>query len=105
MNDNTQPVQRQDSPVGGRYVVELGDGLEAEMTYRRSNPGVITIDHTFVPRSHRGKGLAEALVNAGITDARAEGTRIVPLCSYVAAQFDRHPDWADLLAHEPAQNS
>ena len=98
MSENTNTVVRQDSPVGGRYVVDLGDGLEAEMTYRRSGPGVITIDHTFVPRSHRGQGLAEALVNAGISDARAENTRIVPLCSYVAAQFNRHPDWADLLA-------
>jgi len=98
MSQHPITVQRQDSSVGGRYAVDLGDGLEAEMTYRRSGPGVITIDHTFVPRAHRGKGLAEALVNAGIADARAENTRIVPLCSYVAKQFERHPEWADLLA-------
>ena len=26
------------------------------------------------------------------------GTKIVPLCSYVVAQFRRHPEWSGLLA-------
>jgi predicted GNAT family acetyltransferase len=93
-----QPVEREDGPHGGRYVIRLDDGLEAEMTYRRPAPGIIAIDHTFVPPSHRGQGLAERLVDAGIADARAEANRVQPYCSYVAAQFRRHPEWSDLLA-------
>ena len=38
------------------------------------------------------------LVEQVITDAQAAGIKIVPLCSYVDAQFRRHPEWADLLA-------
>ena len=91
-------VKREDSAAGGRYVVYLPDGSEAEMTYHRSAPGVLSIDHTGVPDAFRNRGLAIQLVNAGIADAQAEGTKIVPLCSYVAAQFRRHPDWAPLLA-------
>ena len=99
MTDAPSPaIERKDGPQGGRYVIRLEDGLEAEMTYRRPAPGLIAIDHTFVPPSHRGRSLAERLVNAGIADARAEGNRILPYCSYVAAQFRRHPEWADLLA-------
>lgn len=82
----------------GRYVVHLEDGHEAEMTYRALRPGVIAIDHTGVPPQFRGQGIAEKLVLAGIEDARANGTKIVPLCSYVAAQFRRHPEWAELRA-------
>jgi predicted GNAT family acetyltransferase len=68
------------------------------MTYRRVAPDVIAIDHTWVPRQHRGGGIAEQLVRRGIADARAENLRIEPVCSYVAAQFRRHPEWSDLLA-------
>lgn len=55
-------------------------------------------DHTLVPREIGGRGVALKLVEALIADARAQGFRIEPECSYVAAQFDRHPDWAELRA-------
>jgi predicted GNAT family acetyltransferase len=92
------PVEREDDGQSGRYVIRFSDGAEAEMTYRGVRPGVIAIDHTFVPPAHRNAGHAERLVEAGIAAARAEGTRIIPLCSYVALQFRRHADWADLEA-------
>jgi predicted GNAT family acetyltransferase len=55
-------------------------------------------EHTLVPPEIGGRGVAGKLVEALIADARAAGFKIVPQCSYVAAQFKRHPDWADLLA-------
>lgn len=55
-------------------------------------------EHTLVPREIGGRGVAARLVEALIDDARAEGFTIDPQCSYVAAQFERHPDWADLRA-------
>ena len=91
-------VEREDAAGHGRYVVHLDGGLEAEMTYRKLGSGVIAIDHTYVPPAYRGNNLAQMLVNRGIADARSEGTKIRPECSYVVAQFRRHPDWADLLA-------
>jgi predicted GNAT family acetyltransferase len=90
-------VIREDGDTRGRYVIELPDGLEAELTYGRSD-GRIVADHTFVPPSFRGRGIAERLVEALIADARASGETILPLCSYVAAQFRRHPEWSDLRA-------
>src|SRR6185312_17132737 len=98
MADPIYAVEREDNAAGGRYLVRLGEGAEGEMTYRRTAPNVMLIDHTGVPRAFRGAGIAQLLVDRMIADARAEGTRIVPLCSYVAAQFQRHSEWADLLA-------
>jgi predicted GNAT family acetyltransferase len=92
------PVEREDGERAGRYVIRLPHGEEAEMTYRRIRPGVISIDHTYVPPEYRERKLALKLVLAGIAGARADGDRIIPSCSYVAAQFRRHPDWAELLA-------
>lgn len=91
-------VEREDAPSRGRYVIRLPDGSEAEMTYRHTRAGVIAIDHTGVPVAWRNHGLALMLVERGIADAREQGTRIVPICSYVVAQFRRHPEWHDLLA-------
>ncbi len=59
-------------------------------------------DHTLVPPEIGGRGVAAALVDALVADARSEGFKIVPACSYVDAQFRRHPEWADLLAETPS---
>lgn len=92
-------VDREDSGgVRGRYVIHLDGGAEAELTYLKRDDGALVADHTFVPPSHRGQGLAEKLVDRLIADARAGGYKIAPTCSYVVSQFRRHPEWADLHA-------
>lgn len=91
-------IKREDSVAGGRYVAELpGHAQPAELTYQRVRSDLIIADHTLVPPAARGSGIAFQLVERLIADARAGGYRIVPRCSYVAAQFARHPDWADVL--------
>lgn len=91
-------ITHEDNGQSGRYVARLNGGPEAEMTWRRRDEQTIIIDHTLVPDAYRGQGVAQKLVERGIADARASGTKIVPTCSYVIAQFKRHPEWADLLA-------
>lgn len=91
------PIEREISDSRGRYVLRL-DGHEAELTYSIASPVLIIADHTGVPDALGGQGIAKALVNRLIADARAEGVKIVPLCPYVKAQFARHKDWADVLA-------
>lgn len=59
---------------------------------------VLTAEHALVPTEIGGRGIAGKLVEALVADARAQGWQIVPECSYVAAAFKRHPEWADLLA-------
>jgi uncharacterized protein len=87
------------TPDKGRYV-GLIDGVdgEAELTFVRTSPTVINADHTFAPDTMRGTGIAKAMVERLISDARADGVKVVPTCSYVKAQFARHPDWSDVLA-------
>ncbi|MDR3473662.1 MAG: GNAT family N-acetyltransferase [Devosia sp.] len=91
-------VEREEDDFGGRYFIRLAADAQGEMTYRKTGSKVITIDHTFTPPAFRGRDVALSLVNRMIADVRGEGTKVVPLCSYVMAQFRRHPDWADLLA-------
>jgi uncharacterized protein len=54
--------------------------------------------HTLVPPPIGGRGVAAQLVEAMVADARDQGFKIDPVCSYVDAAFRRHPEWADLRA-------
>jgi len=92
------PVEHEEHDGRGRYVMRLPDGTEGEMTYVRRDAGTIIADHTGVPTQYRGQGIAEKLVATAMADARDKGQKIVPVCSYVAVQFRRHPEWADLRA-------
>lgn len=60
--------------------------------------GARVAEHTLVPPKIGGKGVAGKLVEALIADAREQGFKIVPACSYVDAAFRKHPEWADLKA-------
>lgn len=98
MSETELVVQREDGPTRGRYVIHLAPGYDAEMTFRKEANGTIIIDHTGVPPEYEGRGIAARLVNQAIADAREQGFKITPVCSYVVAQFRRHPEWADLRA-------
>lgn len=80
----------------GRYVYRA-EGAEAEMTFSKAGEKLIIIDHTEVPEAFRGQGVGAALVLRAVEDARAAGRRILPLCTFAAAQFRRNADWADVL--------
>lgn len=98
MSETELTVTREETGNRGRYVIALAPGFEAEMTFRKAENGTITIDHTGVPPEYEGRGIASKLVNKAVADARAQGFKIMPVCSYVVAQFRRHPEWADLHA-------
>jgi predicted GNAT family acetyltransferase len=91
-------VEHEDGAGHGRYFIRLPGDFEAEMTYRKIGPDVIAIDHTYTPPEFRGQNIAFLMLSAGIADVRQKGLKVVPLCSYAAAQFKRHPEWSDLLA-------
>ena len=92
-------IVRELTPAKGRYIGRI-DGVEgeAELTFSRASPTLVIADHTGAPDSMRGMGAARALVDRLIADARSEGFKIMPLCPFVQAQFERHPEWADLRA-------
>jgi uncharacterized protein len=93
-------ISREMNPENGRYVGRIeGVEGEAELTFTRVSTTQIDADHTFAPDTMRGTGIAKALVERLVADARAEGLTIVPTCTYIQAQFARHPDWSDVRAN------
>jgi len=77
---------------------ELDDrGVTAFLTYRLAG-NVITLQHTETPVAARGHGLGSRLVEGVLQTVRARGLKAVPVCNFVRAFLDKHPDYRDLVA-------
>lgn len=85
----------------GRYYVTFEDEEDAELTFSRTGENVVVLSYTGVPPALRERGIGAALVERAVDDAREDGHTIMPLCSFAAAQFERHPEWSDLLEPQP----
>ena len=91
-------VRHEGGAGSGRYHATIEGALrEAELTWVERG-GVRHATHTYVPDEARGRGVAEKLVKAMLADAREQGFRIAPDCSYVDTYFRRHPELAELRA-------
>jgi predicted GNAT family acetyltransferase len=96
----TEPaeIESTDETTHGAYRIAVpGSAEPAELTWRARGEARIA-DHTYVPPEARGSGIAMQLVERLVADAREQGFTIEPACSYVAAAFRRHPEWADVRA-------
>ena len=88
----------EDTGTKGRYVAQVpGYDEVGELTVTKTSDVMWIADHTGVPDSMRGLGVAKALVEHLVADSRANGRRIIPLCPYVKAQYSKHPEWKDVF--------
>lgn len=81
---------------GGRFFVRVDDD-EAELAYARVGPKLIDLQHTYVPASARGHGLAEALAAAAFDYAKEHGYRVIPTCPFVRRWLAHHREQAKLV--------
>ncbi len=100
MSDNAAvTIKHREQGKGGRYVARVeGESALGYLEWEPRGDSVRVATHTVVPKEIGGRGIAGQLVDRLIADAREEGFRIVPQCSYVAKKFDDNPEWADLKA-------
>ena len=90
-------VQHEEADSKGAFFVEDKGQRIAEMTYSRTNATMIIIDHTMVDDSLRGQGVGRKLLGALVDWARSSGTKVLPLCPYAKAQFDKDASIRDVL--------
>ena len=78
-----------------RYELDT-DGQITFADYKRDGK-TLTIMHVEAPLSLRGAGVAGQLMQGMLDQARSEGLKVVPVCSYAAMWIQRHKDYHDLL--------
>ncbi|MFS4093837.1 GNAT family N-acetyltransferase [Streptomyces sp. AF1A] len=78
-----------------RYEIRVG-GERAGLTAYRDRGDQRVFFHTEVDDAYAGQGLAGQLVQYALTDVRALGKRIVPVCPYVAKFLKKHEEFADI---------
>ncbi|GAA1880461.1 GNAT family N-acetyltransferase [Lapillicoccus jejuensis] len=89
-------VTVQDDPAQSRYDALLGGGLAGFAAYRLQ-PDAVVFTHTEVDPAFEGQGIGGALARGALDDVRARGLAVVPLCPFIRAWIERHPDYADLV--------
>ena len=93
--DSAIQIQHRAHGRHGEFFVEHEGRRVAELTYSLSGERAV-VGHTWVDPTLRGAGMAPALVEAAAQWARGEGLKIVPVCSYVRAVFNRSGEYDDL---------
>ena len=79
-----------------RFELEV-DGETALAAYRQ-HEGTISFTHTEVPVALEGRGVGSRLIKGALDQARADGLKVEPLCSFVRHYMETHPEEQDLLA-------
>jgi len=80
-----------------RFELET-EGKLAILEYEEQGPDVLAITHTFVPPELRGRNLAAILTRYALDDARRQGKKVDPQCSYTATFMKRNREYSDLHA-------
>lgn len=92
-------IQIVHDPGERRYEIHV-DGVKAGHTeYVRKGDLVIFI-HTEIDPAFEGQGLGSRLAGGALDAVRAAGDPIVPLCPFIAAYIEKHPEYDDLVDHE-----
>ena len=86
-----------DNPEHSRYELHI-NGNVAVLEYRRLGDKLIALNHTGVPETIEGRGVAAALAKHALDDARKKGVLVLPFCPYVAVFIRRHPDYMEVVS-------
>jgi predicted GNAT family acetyltransferase len=91
-------IQHEQDGLRHSFYVER-DGRRVGEQFLSGGPDgkIAIIDHTDVDESMRGQGLARELTLATVAWARQAKVKLIPLCPFAKAVFDKDPSLSDVL--------
>ena len=80
--------------TGGKVLALDGEELVGRLEFS-FDENVMSIDHTYAFK--KGMGIGGVLVSAANDYAINKGLRVLPVCSFASAWYQRHQQFADIL--------
>jgi uncharacterized protein len=90
-------IKHQESGKKGSFFIQPAGTKLAEMTYVWSGEDKIIIDHTEVQEELKGQGAGKLLLAEAVAFARNNKIKILPLCPFAKATFEKTPEYSDVL--------
>ena len=90
-------IKHRENERTGLFEAWIDEVQVGELTYQRTTPERMIIDHTRVFEGFEGQGIARQLVMAAVDFARQHGRTIVPVCSYARKVLMRTDEYIDIL--------
>ncbi len=89
-------IRTWDERARERYEASIDGRIAGHLSYQRTER-LCVLTHTEVDLGFDDRGVADSLVRSALDDLRSDGTRVLPVCPYVAWWIGRHPDYASLV--------
>lgn len=90
-------VKHQSDGRKGSFFIEKDSKRIAEMVYVMAGSEKMIIEHTEVDESLRGQGVGMQLLEALVEEVRVTNIRVLPLCPFAKASFQKRADLQDVL--------
>ncbi len=95
----TDSIELRHNPEAHRYEAWLEDRRVGFAAYRPGD-GVVSFVHTEVDDACAGMGIGGRLARFALDDVRSTGAAVQPLCPFIRAWIEKHPDYQDLVRRE-----
>lgn len=96
IKEDSLKIVREDDGIKGRFAIYDAGEYAGEMTFTWAGNTKFIIDHTEVEEKFEGKGFGKKLLQKAVDFARKQEVKILPLCPFAKAQFDKDESIKDV---------
>ncbi|MDQ1097305.1 MULTISPECIES: GNAT family N-acetyltransferase [Chryseobacterium] len=93
-------IQHNNDEKRGSFAAYVDGEQAGLMTYTWAGDTRFIIDHTEVEKAYNGKGVGKEMLYAAVSYARENGKKIIPLCPFAKANFQKHEELQDVMASQ-----
>ena len=90
-------IEQSNNDKKGLFKALENKTVVGELVYTWAGKDKFIIEHTEVDDKYSGKGIGKQLVMQAVQFARNNKVKVIPLCPYAKALFDKLPEIHDVL--------